>query len=70
MIFSKSTGLTCCWSKDTNVTADSDKYAASAAAPGAGYTPGDNPLTMKALLLGKDTYLVQIHWVVSNFTSH
>jgi len=41
--FSKSTGLTCCWSKDTNVTADSDKYAASAAAPGAGYTPGNNP---------------------------
>ena len=41
--FSKSTGLTCCWSKDTNVTAASNKYAASAAAPAAGYTPGDNP---------------------------
>ena len=41
--FSKSTGLTCCWSKDTNVTADSAKFAVSAAAPGAGYIPGDNP---------------------------
>jgi hypothetical protein len=40
--FSKSSGLTCCWSKDTNVSADSAKYSASAAAPGAGYTPGEN----------------------------
>jgi hypothetical protein len=40
--FSKSAGLACCWIKDTNVTADSNKYSASAAAPAAGYTPGDN----------------------------
>jgi hypothetical protein len=40
--FSKSAGLTCCWSKDTNTTSDSAKYSASAAAPGAGYTPADN----------------------------
>ena len=40
--FSKSAGLTCCWSKDTNVSADSIKYSASAAAPGAGYIPADN----------------------------
>jgi hypothetical protein len=40
--FSKSAGLICCWSKDTHTTADSSKYTASAAAPGAGYTPTDN----------------------------
>jgi hypothetical protein len=40
--FSKSAGLTCCWSKDTNTTADSSRYTASAAAPVAGYTPTDN----------------------------
>jgi hypothetical protein len=40
--FSKSAGLASCWIKDTNVTADSNKYSASAAAPAAGYTPGDN----------------------------
>jgi hypothetical protein len=40
--FSKSAGLICCWSKDTNTTADSSKYAASAAAPIAGYIPGVN----------------------------
>ena len=40
--FSKSAGLICCWSKDTNVTADSAKYSASVAAPAAGYIPGDN----------------------------
>jgi hypothetical protein len=41
--FSTSAGLTCCWSKDTNDSANSDKYSASAAAPGANYTPRDNP---------------------------
>ena len=40
--FSKSAGLTCCWSKDTNASADSAKYSASAAAPAAGYTPEEN----------------------------
>lgn len=41
--FSKSSGLTCCWSKDTNSTADSSKFSASAAAPAVGYTPTQNP---------------------------
>jgi hypothetical protein len=41
--FSTSAGLTCCWSKDTNDSANSNKYAASQAAPEAGFTPGDNP---------------------------
>jgi hypothetical protein len=40
--FSKSSGLICCWSKDTYTTADSDKYSPSAAAPAAGYIPGVN----------------------------
>jgi hypothetical protein len=40
--FSKSAGLICCWSKDTNTSADSAKYSASAAAPAAGYVPGEN----------------------------
>ena len=32
----------CCWSKDTNTSADSAKYSASVAAPAAGYIPGVN----------------------------
>lgn len=40
--FSKSAGLTCCWSKDTNISADSAKFSASAAAPAAGYLPAHN----------------------------
>ena len=41
--FSTSSGLNCCWSKDTTVNANSAKYVASVAAPAAGYTPGENP---------------------------
>jgi hypothetical protein len=41
--FSTSSGLSCCWSKDTNNSADSSRYAASVAAPAAGYIPEDSP---------------------------
>jgi len=41
--FSTSSGLKCCWSKDTTDNANSSKYIASAAAPAAGYIPGENP---------------------------
>ena len=41
--FSTSSGLSCCWSKDTSDNANSVKYVASAAAPAEGYTPGENP---------------------------
>ena len=41
--FSTSSGLSCCWSKDTTDNANSAKYAASIAAPAAGYTPAENP---------------------------
>ena len=41
--FSTSSGLNCCWSKDTSDNANSAKYVASVGAPPAGYTPGENP---------------------------
>src|SRR5277367_1323506 len=41
--FSTSSGLRSCWSKDTTDRANSAKYVASVAAPGAGYTPAENP---------------------------
>ena len=41
--FSTSSGLNCCWSKDTSDNANSAKYSASVGAPAAGYTPGENP---------------------------
>src|SRR5271166_2992839 len=41
--FSTSSGLKCCWTKDTTDNANSAKYAASLAAPAAGYIPGENP---------------------------
>lgn len=41
--FSTSSGLSCCWSKDTTDNANSLKYVASVAAPVAGYTPSENP---------------------------
>ena len=41
--FSTSAGLKCCWSKDTTNHASSSKYARSADAPAAGYTPAENP---------------------------
>lgn len=41
--FSTSSGLTCCWSKDSNNNANSAKYVASVGAPAAGYTPEENP---------------------------
>jgi len=41
--FSTSSGLTCCWSKDTIDRANSAKHLASVAAPAAGYTPEENP---------------------------
>ena len=41
--FSTSAGLKCCWSKDTTDHANSSKYARSAEAPAAGYTPAENP---------------------------
>ena len=41
--FSTSAGLKCCWSKDTTDNANSSKYARSAEAPAAGYTPTENP---------------------------
>jgi len=41
--FSTSTGLTCCWSKDTSGSANSLKYSASVEAPTAGYIPVENP---------------------------
>jgi len=41
--FSTSSGLSMCWSKDTTKYANSSKYAASAAAPAANYTPSENP---------------------------
>src|SRR5208282_5014352 len=41
--FSTSSGLNCCWSKDTSDNANSAKYVASVGAPPAGYTRGENP---------------------------
>src|SRR6267154_453650 len=41
--FSTSSGLSMCWSKDTTKYANSSKYAASATAPAANYTPTANP---------------------------
>src|SRR5271166_651060 len=41
--FSTSSGLKCCWSKDTTNNANSSKYARSVDAPAAGYTPAENP---------------------------
>src|SRR5271155_5113624 len=41
--FSTSSGLKCCWSKDTTNTASSMKYTRSADPPAAGYTPTENP---------------------------
>jgi hypothetical protein len=40
--FNTSSGLLSCWSKDTTSNADSSKYAASVAAPVAGYIPREN----------------------------
>ena len=58
--FSTSSGLSCCWSKDTTDNANSAKYAASVAAPGVGYIPGENPIfnhgfaVRKGYLFGSD----------------
>jgi hypothetical protein len=41
--FSTSTGLSCCWYKDTSDNANSSEYSASQAAPAAGYIPVKNP---------------------------
>src|SRR5260221_2230585 len=41
--FSTSAGLKYCWSKDTTDDANSAKYAPNVAAPGACYTPAENP---------------------------
>jgi len=41
--FSTSSGLNCCWSKDTSDNANSTKYVESVAAPAARYTPAENP---------------------------
>ena len=41
--FSTSSGLKCCWSKDTTDNANSSKFIASVGAPAAGYIPGENP---------------------------
>ena len=62
--FSKSAGLVCCWCKDTNTTADSDNYSASAAALAVGYIPGVNANYNE----GYAIYSVRIHWVLSSFT--
>src|SRR5271169_966300 len=40
--FSTSSGLKCCWSKDTTNNANSSKYGRSVDAPAAGYTPAEN----------------------------
>ena len=40
--YNTSGGLMSCWSKDTTVHANSSKYAASVAAPAAGYIPTEN----------------------------
>jgi len=58
--FSTSSGLKCCWSKDTTDNANSVKYVASVAAPIAGYTPVENPTyntgfaTRKSYLFSSD----------------
>ena len=41
--FSTSSGLNCCWSKDTSDNVNSTKYVESVGAPGPRYTPGENP---------------------------
>src|SRR5271170_7989519 len=41
--YNTSSGLNMCCCKDTTDNANSVKYAASVAAPGAGYTPAENP---------------------------
>src|SRR5271157_3485210 len=41
--FSTSSGLKCCWSKDTINSANSSKYTRPVDAPTAGYTHGENP---------------------------
>src|SRR5271157_1092309 len=40
--FSTSSGLKCCWSKDTTNNANSSKYDRSVDVPAAGYTPAEN----------------------------
>lgn len=41
--YNTSAGLGACWSKDTTDNANSTKFQSSQAAPGAGYTPTENP---------------------------
>jgi hypothetical protein len=51
--FSASTGLSCCWFKDTSDNANSSEYSASQAAPAAGYIPAKNPYYNKGFAVRK-----------------
>ena len=68
--FSTSPGLSLCSSKDTNDSANSARYAVSAAVPAAGYIPEDNPTCNQGFATRKVLYLAQLLWDVSSSTSH
>ena len=69
--FSTSTGLTCCWSKDTRGSARSSKYSASVEVPVAGYMPVENPNYNQGFAMRKGfIFSFQIYLVVSSFTFH
>jgi hypothetical protein len=51
--FSTSSGLSCCWFKDTSDNANSSEYSASQAAPAAGYIPLKNPYYNKGFAARK-----------------
>ena len=48
-----STGLSCCWNKDTSDNANSSEFSTSQAAPAAGYIPGKNPNYNKGFAVRK-----------------
>jgi len=60
--YNTSGGLMSCWSKDTTTHANSSKYAASVAAPAAGYIPSENVdynqgfAARRALLMSSDPH--------------
>jgi hypothetical protein len=51
--FSTSTGLSCCWFKDTSDNANSSEFSTSQAAPAAGYVPVKNPYYNKGFAARK-----------------
>jgi len=67
--FSTSSGLKCCWSKDTTNNANSSKYGRSVDAPAAGYILLlKTKIIIKALQLERGFSSAQILEVVLNFT--